>query len=182
MARIDGSDRGALVSIESVRRLNKALQKYEQGNRNISAPRLRTAFDDPLPIRIGRTTEDWSKGTTQDVELIYENECGVGDCGSSSGSGSGGGTLEAINLSYDVAANTDVILASAKNGCWYMIEAADCPCEDESSGSGSGECGCMSLGGQDLTKLPGYDESKVQVLSHDGGCLQWLDTTDCEES
>lgn len=168
MARLDGSDRGALVSVDSVRRLARALQKYEQGDRDIPGRKLRTAFDESgSAVRIGRTVAEWTKGTTQEIELIYETSC--------DSEGSGGDTLEAHNKSYDIAAGVVVIVAEAVNGCWYLVEAEACP----DDGSGSGDCGCVAIGGQDLTQLPGYDQSKTQVLSHQSGCLKWLDTTEC---
>lgn len=169
MARIDGSDRGALVSVDSLRRLARALQRHEQGNRDIPGVKLRTAFDDgSSPVRLGRTTAAWSKGTTQEIELIYKN--------SPDAEGSGGDTLEAHNQTMDVAEDRIVIVAEATNGAWYLVEA-ESGCAE---GSGSGECECVEIGGHDLTTLPDYDDTKTQVLGHEFGCLKWIDTTECE--
>jgi hypothetical protein len=175
MARIDGSQRGALVSIESARRIARAVQAYEQGKRDDVAPRLKRAFDEGDPVKIGKTTEKWHKGSTTDLELIYEGDCD--DEGSS-----GGETLEAHNLSYDVDEGAKCIVALAGNGCWYLVEAESCPEDGSGSDEGSGsDCGCTSIGGQDLTTLDGYDDTKTQVLAHEEGCLKWVDTTECEE-
>jgi len=175
MARIDGSDRGALISVDSVRRLARALQKYEHGDRDIPGRKLRTAYDESSStIRIGRTTAAWLKGETQEVELVYETNCS--DEGS--GSGSSGDTLLAYNLAFDVAEDRVVWLAEATNGCWYLIHAASC---GEDDGSGSGDCRCPGIGGEDLTSIPGWDGEATQVLGHESGCLKWISTTDCEE-
>lgn len=169
MARIDGSQRGALVSIESARRIARAVQAYEQGKRDDRAPRLKRAFDDHEPVKIGKTTEKWAKGTTTELELYYQDDC------ENEGS-SGSETLECHNFSYDVNEDVRCIVALAENGCYYLIEAESCP--DDGSGSG---CGCPAIGGQDLTTLTGYDDTKTQVLAHEDGCLKWVDTTECEE-
>jgi hypothetical protein len=149
--------------------LSRALQKYEQGDRDIPGVKLRTAFDDATGVRLGRTTAAWSKGSTQEIELIYEAGPDT--------EGSGGDTLQAHNQTMDVAEDRIVIVAQATNGAWYLVEA-ESGCEE---GSGSGECGCVEIGGQDLTTLPGYDDTKTQIMGHESGCLKWLDTTECEE-
>jgi hypothetical protein len=165
-------ERRVKFSEEGARRIIAATRAYERGNRDQSPVKFRTVGDDGTPIKIGKTVAQWAKGTTQEVELIYETSC------EDEGGGSGGETLEAHNKSHDVAADTIVILGLAGNGCWYLIEAASCP--DEGSDSGSGDCGCVSIGGQDLTTLEGYDETKSQLLGHEEGCLKWFDTTECD--
>lgn len=35
------------------------------------------------------------------------------------------------------------------------------------------------IGKVDLKKIPGWSDTKVQVLSHSSGCLQWMDTSSC---
>jgi hypothetical protein len=168
--RLDNSDRGALISVEAARRIAEVVRKVEGGDRNIPPPAIRTAYDEGDPVRIGKTTSAWAKGETAELDLIYET-----DCETEGGSGSGGETLTAHNLSHDVASDTKVIVALAGNGCWYLVEAAGCG--DDGSGSG---CECVSIGGQDLTTLEGYDDTKTQILGHEAGCLKWFDTTECD--
>lgn len=167
MARLDGSQRGALVSIESARRIARAVQAYEQGWRDDRAPRLKRSFDDNDPVRIGKTTEKWAKGSTTELELVYELDC------DEEGS-SGGDIQEAHNLAFDVNEGVHCVIALAGNGCWYLVEAESCP--DDGSGS---DCGCPAIGGQDLSTLSGYDDTKTQVLAHESGCMKWVDTTEC---
>jgi hypothetical protein len=170
MARIDGSSRGVLITEESARRISRAIQKLEQGNRAVDGRKLRVGYDEGTDVQICKTTEEWAKGTTAELEIIYADDC--------DNEGSDGEKVEAHNISYDVAAGAKVVIALATNGCWYMVEASD-DCEEDSEGSG--ECGCTSLGGEDLKQLTGYDASKTQVLAHENGCLKWIDTTECEE-
>jgi hypothetical protein len=171
MASLDGK-RGVLITEESARRIARAVQKINNAKRDSPGIKFRVGYDDGSgQVQIGKTTEKWAKGTTTELELIMENSC------DEEGSGSGGNTLEAHNLAYDVAEGSRCIVAEATNGCWYLVEAEACP----DDGSGSGDCECVAIGGQDLTELPGYDETKTQILAHEEGCLKWLDTTECED-
>jgi hypothetical protein len=174
MARLDGSQRGVLITEESARRIARAVQRIANVKRDQPGRKFRVGYDDDGgQVQIGKTTEKWAKGTTTELELILENSCDEG----SEGSGSGGNTLEAHNLAYDVGEGVRCIVAEATNGCWYLVEAESCP----DDGSGSGDCDCVAIGGQDLTELPGYDAAKTQILAHEEGCLKWLDTTECED-
>ena len=177
--RIDNSDRGGLITVEAVRRLARAAQRVENGGRNIKPPPLRTAFEegDGDAVRLGKTTEKWTKGTTTQLELIFEDNCDDEGLGS----GSGAETLEAHNLSRDVAEGVECVIALAANGCWYLVEAGGCE-EGSGSGSGSGECECLTLAGQDLTTISGYDSTTTQLLGHENGCLKWISTTECAGS
>jgi len=170
MARIDGSSRGVLITEESARRISRAIQKLEQGNRAVYGRKLRVGYDEGGggEVQICKTTEEWAKGTTAELDIIYAADC--------DNEGSEGEKVEAHNISYDVAAGARVVIALATNGCWYMVEASN----DRDEGSeGSGDCDSISIAGQDLTNLTGYDASKTQVLAHANGCLKWIDTVDC---
>lgn len=144
-------------------RVVRVVREIERGNRDIYAVPLRTGWDDGDPIQIGRTTAEWQKGTTQELEIIYAETCE--DEGEPT-------TLEAWNLSFKVAANRLVTIALAANGCWYMVGAESCG--EEAPG-----CPCPAIGGQDLTGLPNYDSTKTQFLAHASGCLKWVDVYVC---
>lgn len=163
-------ERRVKFSEEGARRIIAATRAYERGNRDQPPVRFRTVSDDSAGIKLARTTQKWPKGSTQELDLIYEESC------DEEGGGSDAPTVEAHNKSFDVAAGALVIIGLASNGCWYLIEASD----DQDEGSGSG-CNGVSVGGQDLTELEGYDDTKTQVLGHESGCLRWIDTTECEE-
>lgn len=172
--------RGVMITAESARRIARAVQAYEHGERRTKPKPLRTAFDDDTPIRIARVPSAWAKDTQLSVEIIYAASCTDSGEGSGSGSGSGSGeSIEAWNRIFDILEGSIVFLAQAENGCWHVVAAG---CGDDGSGSGSGSgsgCACMAIGGHDLTTLDGYDASKKQILGHDLGCLKWYDTTDC---
>ena len=162
--RLDNSDRGTLISVESARRIQRAVQKINGGDRNVPAPPIPTAFEDGDPVRICRTISAWNRGTTATLYLwevgsITEPEP------------NGQETLTAVNLSYNVAGNSYVIVAKAANGQWYMVDAS-IPATD----------GCVSMpsiAGHDLRTIDGYDATKTQVLGHETGCLKWFNTTTC---
>lgn len=171
MARIGNQNRGLMFTRDAARRIARAVQAYEHGNRSTTPPKIRTAYgDESDPIRIARVPEDWSKGDVLEVELVYETDCEE----EGGGSGSEGETLEARNDLFDIAEGSLVWLALALNGCWYVVAVA---CSEE--GSGSGDCGCLAIAGQDLRTLPGYSDTGTQLLGHVDGCLQWISTTEC---
>ena len=116
--RLDNSDRGVLISVESARRISDVVRKIEGGDRNIPAPGIRTAFDDGDPVRIGKTTAEWAKGTTATITLWEE--------GSANSEEQGGGQLEdCVNKFADVEYDKWVSLARGPFGAWYLI-AAEC--------------------------------------------------------
>lgn len=163
--RLDNSDRGALISVESARRIQRTLQKIEAGGRSIPAPPIPTAFDDGDPVRICKTAAAWDKGTTATLNVWEKGSVTAPEQNDPAEE------LSATNLSYDVAEGSYVIVARAANGEWYLVEAAS-P-EDE---------GCQSapsIAGHDLTGIEGYDATKTQVLGHESGCLKWINTTTC---
>lgn len=118
--RLDGSDRGVLITQESARRIQRVVQRIEGGDRNTHAPPLPTAFDDGDPIRIGKTTSAWNKGTIADIEV---RESGTPP---NETAGSPVETMEdCVNKFADVPADKWVAVARAGNGRWYLI-AAEC--------------------------------------------------------
>ena len=164
-------ERRVKFSEEGARRIIAATRAYERGNRDQSPVKFRTVGDDGTPIKIGKTVAQWIKGETQEVELVFSESC------DEEGSGSGGASLLAHNLSFDVNGGRIVKLALAENGCWYLLQAESCT----GGGDGSGGCHCPGIGGEDLTMLPDYDPGETQVLGHENGCLKWITTTSCEE-
>lgn len=119
--RLDGSDRGVLITRESARRIQRVVQRIEGGSRDIPPLPLRTASDDGGdPIRVGKTTASWDKGTLATVTL-YENGTPPNETATSPAE-----TLaDCVNKFADVQADKWVALARAANGSWYLI-AAEC--------------------------------------------------------
>lgn len=148
------------------RRIVAAVRSYERGTRDQPAIKFRQPGDEGGgAIRLARANADWGKDQTQEVTLIYESSCDDEE------SGSGSKTIEAWNRLWPIKSNALVEIAQAVNGCWYVVAAT-------SPGDSSG-CDAVAIGGQDLTALDGYDDTTVQVLGHDHGCLRWFNTTNC---
>jgi hypothetical protein len=165
--RLDNSDRGALISVESARRIAEVVRKVEGGNRDIPPLPLRTAYDDGGEVRLCKTTEKWAKDTVSELEVW---EAGTATAPEES---SPAETITASNVFYDVDSGVFVVIAKAANGRWYLVEAGD-------TADGS-SCKSPAIGGEDLTTVSGYDAAKTQVLGHEDGCLKWIDTTTCPE-
>ena len=119
--RLDKSDRGVLATVESWRRVQRAINRFDNNARNIKPPPLRTAFDDGGdPIRIGKTTAAWTKGTLATITL-YEKGTPPNETAASPAV-----TLEdCVNKFGDVQSGKWVALAKAANDSWYLI-AAEC--------------------------------------------------------
>jgi hypothetical protein len=164
--RYDKSDKGVLITRESIGRLARVINGHNASRRDVHSPKLRTAFDEGGgELRVAKTTAAWSKGTTQEVQLVYEGDCET--------EGDGEETQLAYNLAFNVGNNVLVWIAEAANGCWYMVSAASCPTD--------ASCACPAIGGQDLTTIGNYNSSATQILAHQNGCLTWLDTDACPE-
>lgn len=151
-------------SEEGAKRIIAATRAYERGNRDQSPIEFRTPGDD-LSIRVGRTTAEWPKGGTHEVQLGYIESCDDEDPSEK--------TVEAINLWHPVAAGVRVLIAQALNGCWYLIEAESC---GDILATG---CCAPAISGEDVSKIPGYDATKTQVIGHEEGCLRWITTYTC---
>ena len=105
---------------DGARRIIAATRAYERGNRDQPPITFRQVSDDGDPIRIGKTTAQWSKGTLATITL-YEAGTPPGETANSPAE-----TIEdAVNKFADVPNNKWVALARAANGSWYLI-AAEC--------------------------------------------------------
>lgn len=99
-------------------RVAKATLAYERGNRDQSPIRFRQVADDGEPVRIGKTSSQWLKGSIATIDL-WE----AGDAGSELSSGE---TLDGcVNKFADVASGKWVSVARGPFGAWYLI-AAEC--------------------------------------------------------
>jgi hypothetical protein len=102
------------------RRIAAATRAYERGNRDMAPVRFRDPGGDGDPIRIGKTTATWAKGTLATITL-YESGTPPSET-----TGSPTQTLEnCVNKFGDVQNNKWVSVARAANGSWYLI-AAEC--------------------------------------------------------
>lgn len=167
--RLDGSDKGVLITKEAARRIQRVVQRIEGGSRDVPPLPLRTAYDDgDVPVRLCKTTAAWQKNSTATLE-VWEAYNTVTTPEESDPAE----TVEnVVNIHYDVPAGVFVIVAKAQNDRWYLVDAG---IPDEASG-----CQAPAIAGQDITTLEGYDGTKTQVLGHESGCLKWFDTTECD--
>jgi hypothetical protein len=161
--RLDNSDRGALISVEAARRIAEVVRKVEGGDRNIPPPAIRTAYEEGDPVRIGKVEANWDRGTCATV-TIWE---GGSSCEPTETSPSK--TIEDVaNLSYNVPADSWVVIGRGVTGRWYLLDA------------GMGGSCHKTIGGEDITRWPGWNGAAEQILGHDAsGCLKWFDVFEC---
>lgn len=165
--RIDGSDKGVLITQESARRIQRVVQRIENGSRDVPTLPIRTAFDEGEPVRLCKTSEKWARDTEATLD-VWEGGDATAPAISDPAE-----TVNAVNLFRDVDADVYVVVALAANGRWYLVEAGN-P-EDESG------CKKPAIAGEDLTAIAGYDATKTQLLGHEQGCLKWIDVTECDQ-
>jgi hypothetical protein len=105
---------------EGARRIVNAVRAHERGNANqppVSFNRPVGGDDGGDPVRLGKTTATWTKGTTATIDL-YPNGTPPSETAS--------GTLAGcVNKFATVASGKWVMVAKAGNGSWYLI-AAEC--------------------------------------------------------
>ena len=163
--RLDGSDKGVLITQESARRIQRVVQRIEGGDRNIPPVPIRTAFNEgEQAVRLGKVAAAWAIGTCATVTLWERTGT---NCAPTAKSPSE--TVEnVVNLSHDIPSGSWVVIGQAADGKWYVVE------------SGIGGSCRKTIGGEDITKWTGWDGTKEQLLGHDAnGCLKWFDVEQC---
>lgn len=104
---------------ESARRIGAAVVRVEQSGRDVPPVMFRQTGDDE-PVRVGKTTAAWNKGTTATID-IWESGTPPNETQST------GQTLtNCVNKFTNVASGKWVIVARGGTGYWYLI-AAECP-------------------------------------------------------
>lgn len=110
-------DRRVQLTEATARRMAAATLAYERSGRDQPPIEFRTGGDDGEPIRLGKTTAAWNKGTTATINL-WES----GTPGSETQSGTLAGC---VNKFADVASGKWVAVARGPLGAFYLI-AAEC--------------------------------------------------------
>jgi flavin-dependent dehydrogenase len=96
-----------------------ATKAVEAGNRDMPGIRFRDAGGDDDPVRLGKTSAAWNKGTTATIN-VWESGTAGGETQTS------GVTLTGcVNKFANVATGKWVIVARGVNGSYYLI-AAEC--------------------------------------------------------
>lgn len=114
-------------------------------------------------IRVGKVDVDWPIGECATVAVweTYTQASCLPAVGNEQ-------IADVANLSFNVPADSWVVIGKAANGRWYLIEAGK-----------EGTCR-QTIGGEDVTKWPGWNGSATQLLGHDAnGCLKWIDVETC---
>lgn len=108
-------------SEDGARRVIAATKAYEGGNRSVPPVRFRDpGGDDGDPVRLGKTTSAWTKGTTATIDLYEE-----GTPPSETAKSPPDTLIGCVNKFATVASGKWVMVARAGNGNWYLI-AAEC--------------------------------------------------------
>lgn len=125
--------------------------------------------DDGGAVRVGKVTEKWPKGTCKTIKVWEQgDQCKPEETQPTEE------IEDVVNLLFDMDVDQWVLVVEAANGKWYVVAA----------GGDDNDDSCRkTIGGEDFTSWPGWDEYAKQVLGHDEyGCLTWFDTTDCSTS
>lgn len=102
-------------SEDNAKRIARATLAVERGNLDQSPISFRTAGDDGEPLRLGKTTATWTKGTTATIQL-WE--------GGTPGSETSSGTLAGVvNKFATVASGKWVMVGRGPLNAWYLISA-----------------------------------------------------------
>jgi hypothetical protein len=105
---------------DAARRIGAATLAYERGSRDAPPIRFRPGGDDGDPVRIGKTTTAWKKGTLQTIKLRED-----GSPPNETVNADGEVLDDCVNKFADIEQDKWVMLARAANGFWYVI-AAEC--------------------------------------------------------
>lgn len=153
-------------------RIAAAVRRVESGDRKGAGLSFgfRPVVDSESTLRVGKYTGSsaWASGTCATITLWERAETGCSPAEKYPAE-----SIENVaNLSYDVMAGSWVVIGQAADGKWYLVEA----------GKTDSTTTCRrTIGGEDITTLPGWVETKVQLLGHDtSGCLKWFDILECD--
>lgn len=141
-------------------RIAKVVRRVELGNRD-GAPLVYDRIGDSVPagsaLKLATFTGAWQTGTYKTVTLHGSTQ-----------------TASVYNWTTPVA--------SASTARYVIFgKASGTNAAVEIQLRATGQTCTMSLGSLDLTTLPGFNASAVQLLGHNdsGPCLQWYSVTTC---
>lgn len=160
------ANKPGVFSHDAMKRIGRAVQYYESGNRDMPVVRLPKVGDDvPSPIRLGKVGQQWLTGQSAISIPIWD----AGTIGTPLVSTSAE-TVQAGNMLFTIKSGSWVYLAEVETDgerLWHVIAASD-------------TYGAATIGGADLSIHQGYDGDVVQVLGHEAhGALKWFN---CEQS
>lgn len=115
--------RPTTLTRNAVKRIGRAVNAYERGDRNIHPRKFRSyggGGGEGEPVRLGKTTEAWNKNTLATIELYEE-----GDPLDEQKKTPAETIEDCVNKFANIAANKWVLVALAGNGSYYVF-AAEC--------------------------------------------------------
>ncbi len=102
---------------ESARRIGSAVRTVENSGRDVPPVMFRQTGDDGEPVRLGKTTSGWNKGTIATIN-VWESGTPPNETQTT------GQTLEnCVNKFTNVASGKWVVVARGQYGYWYLISA-----------------------------------------------------------
>lgn len=119
------ADKTGKFTKRDAQRIANCVASFERGKRKQKAITYQRNYAGGSPIRLGKTTAEWKKGTLATIDL-YEEGTPPNETAASPEE-----TLEeCVNKFADIEAEKWVIVAKAANGSWYLISAE---CGDDAS-------------------------------------------------
>jgi hypothetical protein len=114
------ADKTGKFTKRDAQRIANCVASFERGTRKQKAIKYERNYAGGSPIRLGKTTAAWSKGTLATITL-YEEGTPPNETATSPEE-----TLEdCVNKFADVKSGKWVAVAKGGNGSWYLI-AAEC--------------------------------------------------------
>lgn len=159
------ANKPGVFSHDAMKRIGRAVQYYESGNRDMPVVRLPKVGDDASPIKLGKVGQQWTTGQAAISIPIWD----AGTIGAPLVSTSAE-TVLAGNMLFTIKSGSWVYLAEVEIAgeiLWHVIAASD-------------TVGAATIGGADLSIHTSYNGAVNQALGHDGnGALKWFS---CEVS
>lgn len=119
-----------------------------------------------LALKVGKVSDEWPIDTCADVTIWSDGGvvCEPAEMWPTE-------VVEGVlNVSHNVMAGSWVVIGKTTQERWVLVD------------SGHSDSCQQTIGGEDITKWPGWNGSIVQLLGHDeNGCLKWFDSEECEE-
>ena len=161
------ANKPGVFSHDAMKRIGRAVQYYESGNRDMPVVRLPKVADDaPSPIRLGKVGQQWTVGGAAISIPIWD--AGTIDAPLVSTTAE---TVEAGNMLFTIKSGSWVYLAEVEidgEMLWHVIAASD-------------TAGAATIGGADLSIHTDYTGASIQVLGHSAaGAMKWYTVTTCE--
>lgn len=155
------ANKPGVFSHDAMKRIGRAVQFYESGNRDMPVVRLPKVGDDtPSPIRLGKVGQQWLTGQSAISIPIWDAGTILIPLVSTTAE-----TVMAGNHLFTIKSGSWVYLAEVETDgemLWHVIAASDTG-------------GSPTIGGADLSIHTDYNGAVYQALGHSTtGALKWF--------